>query len=63
MPLLKGGNETNFLHELKNNRRLTQIATKLGNSFADCWSPNLPFSVAMLNREKHMMAILMQWDR
>ncbi|TRZ06529.1 hypothetical protein HGM15179_020578 [Zosterops borbonicus] len=64
MPLLKGGNHANLLRKLteKQQKALTQIATKLGNSFADCWSPALPLSVAVLNREAHVMAILMQWD-
>ncbi|KAL2310241.1 hypothetical protein Nmel_006489 [Mimus melanotis] len=65
MPLLKGGNQANLPRDLteKKQKALTQIATKWGNSFADPWSPTLPLSVAVLNKEKHVMAILMQWDR
>ncbi|KAI1231325.1 hypothetical protein IHE44_0008268 [Lamprotornis superbus] len=64
MPLLKGRNQANLLCELteKQQKALTQIATKFGNSFANHWSPTLPFSAAVLNKEKHVMAILMQWD-
>lgn len=61
VPLLKGSNHANLLCDLteKQQKALTQIVT---NSFADHWSPAFPLSVAVLNREAHMMAILMQWD-
>ncbi|KAF4804514.1 endogenous retrovirus group K member 18 Pol protein-like protein [Turdus rufiventris] len=64
MPLLKGGNQANLPRELteKQQKALTQIATKLGNSFADPWSPTLPLSIAVPNKAKHMIATLMQWD-
>lgn len=63
-PLLKGGNQANLPRELneKQKKALTQISTKLGNSFVDCWSPNLPLSAAVQSKDKHRMAILMQWD-
>ncbi|TRZ07615.1 hypothetical protein HGM15179_019492 [Zosterops borbonicus] len=64
MPLLKGSSQANLWRELteKQQKALTQIATKLGNSFADHWSPALPLSVAVLNKEAHVMVILMQWN-
>ena len=61
--LLKGGNQANLSRELseKQQKALTQMMTELGNSFADRWTPTLPLSI-VLNKEKRVMALLMQWD-